>query len=97
MSATAEGNILEDKGGNELCFPRVGIVTDVAQTLPYIEHVPCDVHAADGLDNDAILHKKSFDAVGEVARHGVAVAPVEVGDKDRKPLSQPLPCRERSI
>ena len=81
-SAAAEGDIFEGEGGDDLCLPRVGIVADVAQALPDIEHVACDVHAADWLDNASVLNEETFDAVGEVAGHRVAIATIKVCDED---------------
>ena len=54
----------------------------MAQALPDIEHVACDIHTADGLDDVAVLDEETFDAIGEVPRDGIAVAAVEVGDVD---------------
>ena len=87
--ATAKGYVFEDKGGDKLRLPGVGIVADVAQTLPNLKNVSRDVHAADGLDDDTVLHKEALDAVRKIARHGVAVPTIEVGNKDMPPPSLP--------
>ena len=82
---SAEGYILEGEGRDELCLPRVGIVGNVTHPLPHLQHVASDVHAANRLNDSTILDEESLDAIREVARHRVAIAPIEVGDKDSSP------------
>ena len=81
-SATAKSDILESNCGDDFRFPRVGVIGDVAQPLPDIKHVSRDIHTAYRLCDNALLDEKALDAIREVARHRVAIAPIKVGNKN---------------